>query len=97
MRDYNNVMYKGGIVVEAQTLPGMAELVRKLHDEGYRLILVADGYFVSFRNMYTRLGIYDCFYSFVTSETVTVTKPDARMFSTALEPRDVADEKTRAS
>ena len=74
----------GEIVVSAETVPGACETLKKLYDDGYKIVLVADGYYQSFKNMFIQNGIFEYFYAFVVSELLNVCKPDARMFKCAL-------------
>ncbi|MCI3927679.1 HAD family hydrolase [Paenibacillus sp. TRM 82003] len=81
------------IVVRADVIPGADEMVKTLKARGYTISLVADGYALSFQNMFRQHGIYDCFDAFITSEHVRASKPSPRMFKAAmgaldLEPAD---------
>lgn len=72
------------IVVHAETIPGAAETLRKLHEEGYRICMVADGEEQSFTNVYIENGLGDCFHTRTISEIVGRQKPSARMFKDAM-------------
>ncbi len=72
------------IVTTAEVIPGGDEMVTKLHELGYTLVIVADGEAQSFKNILNQHGIYDCFYSMIYSECVKVQKPHARMFKAAM-------------
>ena len=74
-----------GVTQRAELIPGAGALVRELRRRGYPLALVADGYPGSYRNVLTQHGIYDLFDVFAISEELGVCKPDARMFTHALD------------
>jgi Predicted hydrolase (HAD superfamily) len=81
------------VVVRAELIPGAAEMVRTLHDRGYRIAMVADGLAQSFKNMMLQHGLYDCFEVMIYSECIKSLKPHPRMFKAAaaameLEPED---------
>jgi putative hydrolase of the HAD superfamily len=74
-----------GVTLRADLIPGAAALVRELKRRGYPLALVADGYPGTYRNVLAQHALYDCFDVFAISEEVGVVKPDARMFTHALD------------
>ena len=74
-----------GVTQRAGLIPGAAELVYTLKRRGYPLALVADGYPGTYRNVLTQHALYDCFDVFAISEEIGVCKPDARMFTHALD------------
>lgn len=71
------------VVVKASCFPGMRECMRRLHDEGYRICMVADGLVESFYNTMTLNGLDDIFEARAISEEVGAEKPDLRMFEAA--------------
>lgn len=73
-----------GDVIYARCIPGGEETLRILHEEGYTIIMVADGTHASFENVYHLLNLYDYYDGRVYSQDVGVQKPDARMFETAM-------------
>ena len=81
-----------GITQRADLIPGASELVQTLKRRGYTLALVADGYPDTYRNVLTQHALYDCFDVFAISEELGVCKPDARMFTYALDQLGVAPE-----
>lgn len=81
-----------GATLRAELVPGAAETVRELGRRGYRLALVADGFTDTFRNVFTRHGLFDRFETMAISEEVGVCKPDPRMFRTALDRLGVAED-----
>lgn len=74
-----------GIVLRAECIPGAGEVLRKLHDEGFPIALVADGEWESFQNVYRRNGLGDCFDQWIVSEVVGMQKPASIMFESALQ------------
>lgn len=74
-----------GYVVEAALIPGAIEMVRQLTAEGYRVVLVADGYKKSFDNVLGFHGVRPHFEAEIISEILTCEKPDKRMFNAALD------------
>ena len=74
-----------GVTQRAELIPGASELIRELKRRGYPLALVADGYPGTYRNVLTQHRLYDAFDAFAISEELGVCKPDARMFTHALD------------
>jgi putative hydrolase of the HAD superfamily len=78
------------VVLHAELIPDAAAMVQKLVNEGYTLALVADGPRGTFENVLKRqYGLWDAFSAFAISGDVCVSKPDARMFLTALNELDI--------
>lgn len=75
----------GDVSLRADLIPGAAESVRALKALGYPLALVADGPVATFTNNLGPYGLYELFDAYAISEEVGVSKPDARMFTRALE------------
>jgi unsaturated rhamnogalacturonyl hydrolase len=73
------------IVLRADFIPGAGEVLESLHDEGYRIALVADGEWDSFQNVYRENGLGKCFEQWIVSEVVGEQKPARSMFDTAME------------
>lgn len=74
-----------GDVLRADFIPGAGQMLTTLHEEGYRLALVADGQTASFQNIFRELQFSHIFEAWVTSQAVGACKPDERMFRTAME------------
>ena len=74
-----------GYVVEAALIPGAIEMMRRLTTEGYRVVLVADGYKRSFDNVLGFHGVRQHLEAEIISEILACEKPDQRMFDAALE------------
>ena len=81
----SQVYDENGIVVRADFIPQAGEVLRALHEEGYRIALVADGEWESFQNVYRENGMGDCFEQWIVSEVVGEQKPARSMFETAME------------
>lgn len=74
-----------GIVTHAYFIPGAGDVLRRLHEAGYTIALVADGEWESFQNVYRENGLGYCFDAWVVSEVVGQQKPAPIMFETAYE------------
>ncbi|MFZ1753059.1 MAG: HAD family hydrolase [Caldilineaceae bacterium] len=86
----------GDVSLAAELIPGAAETVRTLKERGYPLALVADGPVATFTNNLGPYGLYELFDVYAISEEVGVSKPDARMFTHALEQLNIGpDEYSR--
>jgi putative hydrolase of the HAD superfamily len=81
-----------GATQRAELIQGAAAMVRGLHQRGYTLALVADGFVDTFQNVLTQHDLAQYFRVRAVSETVGVSKPDARMFESALEPLGIGPE-----
>lgn len=73
-----------GIVVHAETIPGAAQTLKALYQEGYTIALVADGEAQSFINIYRENGLRHCFKTLTISEVIGQQKPAAIMFEDAM-------------
>lgn len=74
-----------GAALQADLIPGAAELVRTLKQRGYPLALVADGPVATFRNLLSQHHLYHLFDVFAISEQVGLEKPAAPIFLYALD------------
>lgn len=74
-----------GETQRADLIPGAREMVLELKRRGHPLALCADGPVDTFDNILTQHELYDCFDAFAISGNLGVSKPDARMFRTALD------------
>lgn len=81
-----------GIVTRAEFIPGAGEVLEALHREGYRIALVADGEWESFRNVYRENGMGHCFEQWIVSEVVGNQKPHVSMFDAAMEQMGLTEE-----
>jgi HAD superfamily hydrolase (TIGR01549 family) len=78
------VKTKGDISLGASLIPGADELLHELKHRQYPLALVADGPVVTFENNLGPYRLYELFDAYAISETVGVSKPNPRIFHTAL-------------
>lgn len=79
------------IVTKADFIPGADEVLKTLHDEGFRIALVADGEWESFQNVYRENGLGYCFEEWIVSEVVGEQKPARSMFDTAMDKMKLTD------
>jgi HAD superfamily hydrolase (TIGR01549 family) len=73
----------------AELIPGAAEAIRQLKQQGYKLALIADGRPGTYYNVLTHYDLYRLFDAIAVSEEVGVEKPDARMFVHALDQLNI--------
>lgn len=73
------------LVLRADCIPGAVETMRRLYDEGYTILMVADGLVQSFHNSMTQNGLDDIFAAKIISERVGEKKPSEKMFRAAME------------
>ena len=73
-------------VLEAGLIEGAEAVLRRIHEQGYTISLVADGKNLSFENVYTRqYKLRSCFDAWIVSETMGYRKPDPEMFQGAMD------------
>ncbi len=87
----SQVFAENGDVLSAEPITGSVEAIHALKDAGYRLALVADGRVASFENILKPLGLWDLFDARIISEALGTHKPDARMFTGAMEALGLTD------
>ena len=75
----------GGVVSEADCLPGARQTMLALYEAGYTIAMVADGLVQSFHNTMSQHGLAHIFAAKAISEAVGAEKPDARMFQSAMD------------
>ena len=80
-----------GVVLRADCIPGAKETMLALYEEGYPIVMVADGLVESFYNTMTQNGLEHIFAAKVISETLNTHKPDPRMFQTAMDALKLTD------
>lgn len=83
------------IVSKADFIENAGEILRKLHEDGYTIALVADGEWDSFQNVYRENGLGFCFDAWVVSEKVGQQKPARIMFETAMQKLGLSDQDKR--
>ncbi len=72
--------------------PHAVETIRTLDDRGYYLAIISDIDTFEAEQMLAQFGLTDCFDHVTTSEAVGRTKPDPKMFETAIEKAPVSPE-----
>jgi putative hydrolase of the HAD superfamily len=80
-----------GVIIHSELIEGAADALKLLHEEGYPIVLVADGSLKCFENIYAEQGLRYCFDGWVVSEVLGVEKPDALMFQNAMEQLGLVD------
>jgi putative hydrolase of the HAD superfamily len=80
------------VTLRGELIPGAGQLLHELKRRGYKLALVADGLPATYSNVLRQHGLYDLFDVFAISERLGVEKPDARMFTHALDQLGIAPE-----
>jgi len=78
--------------LRADLIPGASEVLHEIKRRGYKLALIADGRPGTYYNVLTQHGVYDLFDAHAISEQVGVEKPDALMFTHALDQLGIARE-----
>lgn len=80
-------------VIDVEFVEGAVEGLNYLYDKGYTIVLVADGKYQSFINIFDKIGFTHKFKGFITSEKVGQLKPDKAMFQAAFNclPMDMQD------
>ena len=73
------------LVLRADCIPGAAETMRRLYEEGFTILMVADGLVQSFHNTMTQNGLDDIFAAHIISERVGEQKPSQKMFQAAMD------------
>jgi HAD superfamily hydrolase (TIGR01549 family) len=80
----------GGTTLEADLIPGMANLLQELKTEGHTLAIVADSRPNTPPNVLRRHGLLVLFDTLSISEVVGVSKPEPLMFTSALDTLGIA-------
>lgn len=81
----------GGVVYSADAIPGAKETYLKLYEEGYEIVLVADGLKESFDRMLAQHEMSHIFKQEAISEIVGAEKPEEIMFRTAMNKMGLTD------
>ena len=90
--DENTEVKEGDdLVLRAECIPGARETYLKLHEDGYRIAMVADGLAASFRNTMRRHGLTHIFDAWIISEEVGEAKPSAAMFRAAMDAMGLSE------
>ena len=85
MDEGSEIKNEEGTTIRADLLPGAAAALRLFKQQGLRLALVADSRPNTPPNVLRQHGLYDLFDCLAISEVVGVAKPDAHMFTYALD------------
>ena len=79
------------VVVDAACIPGAKETYLRLYEEGYTIVMVADGLTQSFRNSMGANGLSHIFSAWIVSQEVGEDKPGKRMFEAAMREMGLTD------
>jgi len=79
-----------GTTLRAELVPGMAGALLQFKTAGHRLALVADARPDTPPNVLRQHGLYNLFDVFAVSEVIGTSKPDPRIFCTALDALGIA-------
>jgi putative hydrolase of the HAD superfamily len=79
-----------GTTQRADLIPGVADALRSLKDQGYRLALVADSRPLTPPNVLRQHGLLELFDCLAISEVVGSVKPDPQIFCVALDTLGIA-------
>ena len=80
-----------GVVYSAECIPGAKETFLSLYQQGYTIVMVADGLAQSFHNTMEENGLDHIFSEWVISEHLGVEKPNPLMFETAMKGLGLTD------
>lgn len=86
---YRTLITREGIV----PLPGAADWVRRLHDEGWRQAIASSAPKLNVELMARVLGLADCMGALISAEDVRAGKPDPEVFLTAAAALGVAPDR----
>ncbi len=81
-----------GVVYSAKCIPGARETFLSLYEQGYTIVMVADGLERSFHNTMEENGLDHIFSEWVISEQIGVEKPNRLMFETAMKRMGLTEE-----
>jgi len=80
-----------GVVYSAACIPGAKETFLSLYQQGFTIVMVADGLEQSFHNTMEENGLDHIFSEWVISEQLGVEKPNPLMFETAMKRLNLTD------
>lgn len=78
-------------VISAECIPGARETYLRLYEQGYTIVMVADGTVQSFTNTMEQQRMNHIFTARIISENVGEDKPSPKMFRTAMEVLGLTD------
>ena len=85
MVEESEIKDAGGTTLQADLLPGAAEMLRRFEAQGHTLGLVADSRPDTLINVLRQHGLLELFDTLTISELVGASKPDPQIFQAALE------------
>ena len=86
------VRNENGDVVSAVCIPGARETYLRLYEEGYTIVMVADGTTPSFHNTMEQHGMDHIFAAWIISDKIGEDKPSLKMFSAAMKALNLTEE-----
>ena len=86
------VRNENGDVVSAVCIPGARETYLRLYEEGYTIVMVADGTTPSFHNTMEQHGMDYIFAAWIISDKIGEDKPSPKMFSAAMKALNLTEE-----
>ena len=86
------VRNENGDVVSAVCIPGARETYLRLYEEGYTIVMVADGTTPSFHNTMEQHGMDHIFAAWIISDKIGDDKPSPKMFSAAMKALNLTEE-----
>jgi len=86
------VRNENGDVVSAVCIPGARETYLRLYEEGYTIVMVADGTTPSFHNTMEQHGMDHIFAAWIISDKIGEDKPSPKMFSAAMKALNLTEE-----
>ena len=86
------VRNQNGDVVSAVCIPGARETYLRLYEEGYTIVMVADGTTPSFHNTMAQHGMDHIFAAWIISDKIGEDKPSSKMFSAAMKALNLTEE-----
>ncbi len=92
MDEGTEVKDAGETTLSAELIPGMADVLRWLHAQGYPLAIVADARPDTPLNVLKQHGLLELFDCRSISETVGAEKPDTRLFLHALQTLHISED-----
>lgn len=85
------VRNENGDVVSAVCIPGARETYLRLYEEGYTIVMVADGTTPSFHNTMEQHGMDHIFAAWIISDKIGEDKPSPKMFSAAMKALNLTE------
>lgn len=86
------VLKERELVTSADLIENAKDVIEKLHSDGYIIVLVADGMWQSFQNVYKQHNMMNYFKAFIISKCVGECKPSKKMFEMAMKKLNLTQE-----